>query len=389
VKKKYIFSTLFILLIVGLGIFVWLEIHKQTQTSLLKQPKSAFPLTLKWTKALDGSGYGSPIYQDGLVFFSTNNLGFTSSWHGLEAITGDLVWSQQVEGRSSSLDCLTSTYLVIHGFEGFLSLNPKSGEIVWRGEDDRWDTTCSNELVVAVVPRGTLKAFDISTGELRWRTSLSDANFYSIIYQGMVHELLGVANGTFYIIDPDTGKILRSLDNELPFGLTDSSTIIDGQLFSEGGVMDTRTGELTRLEISSGFPPALLHHRIYFSAFDKGVVALDRETFQEEWTYLPSSPIQAKNAILVTLTKVAVLDNIGYVILSDATLRAFDLETGQELGYWQPDDEILSNWPSGCLGNPRIGPNRCTAGVLAGLTVAEDILIVSFGGDKLYALGKP
>ena len=73
---------------------------------------------------------------------------------------------------------------------------------------------------------------------------------------------------------------------------------------------------------------------------------------------------------------------IGYVIFSDLTLRAFDIETGNELGYWQPSNLSILHQAT-CF------PLRpgCMQLDSAGLTTSEDTLFVSFGDGKLYAFG--
>ena len=81
----------------------------------------------------------------------------------------------------------------------------------------------------------------------------------------------------------------------------------------------------------------------------------------------------------------AVLDGVGYIIFSDVTLGAFDLETGKELGYWQPDKEAMWDWPVCTYPNPRYDCNRAAR---AGLSTSDNTLFVSFGDGKLYAFSK-
>jgi hypothetical protein len=84
------------------------------------------------------------------------------------------------------------------------------------------------------------------------------------------------------------------------------------------------------------------------------------------------------------MSPVAIFDGVGYVIFADATLRAFDLETGREIGYWQPKGADLFYW-SVCTLMPFLG---CTSPSGYGMATSEDTLFVSFGDGKLYAFGK-
>ncbi len=101
---------------------------------------------------------------------------------------------------------------------------------------------------------------------------------------------------------------------------------------------------------------------------------MSRYKYKIKWVY-PSTP----NFIVYSIAPVTILNDVGYVIYSDATLRAIDLETGQELGYWQPDllDRLL--WPV-CVPLPF---PFCTGFSGVGMAASEDTLFVSFGNGKL------
>ena len=81
-------------------------------------------------------------------------------------------------------------------------------------------------------------------------------------------------------------------------------------------------------------PPVIVDDTIYIANGVPGVIARDRETFAVKWHYEPTGKIL--NFPMSSVSPVAVLNGVGYVIFEDVTLRAFDIETGQELGYWQP-----------------------------------------------------
>jgi hypothetical protein len=160
-----------------------------------------------------------------------------------------------------------------------------------------------------------------------------------------------------------------------------------GEFFIGGTVLDATTGRLVHYENRYGSqkPPTVTTDTLYLPSASDGVVAFNRATYNIKWIYPPPPPNPGLAGPLETESSVAILDDIGYVIFSDATLRAFDLETGQELGYWQPRKEDLWDWRVCTFPPP---PVDCIESARAGLTASEDTLFVSFGDGKLYAFGK-
>ena len=63
-----------------------------------------------------------------------SNGWITSHWYGIEANTNEVVWAQSVK-RNSFRRCLNNDYLVVSGSRAFLALNPKTGKIIWGGEE--------------------------------------------------------------------------------------------------------------------------------------------------------------------------------------------------------------------------------------------------------------
>ena len=111
--------------------------------SLLIHPEAPFPLNLRWQNDLGYSTYERPAYQAGQVLFPANGL-ITSRWHGIEAETGEVVWSQPIK-RNSFRRCLTAEYLVISGSGSFATLHPGTGEIIWVKESAQLATCSENK----------------------------------------------------------------------------------------------------------------------------------------------------------------------------------------------------------------------------------------------------
>ena len=361
---------------------------------LFIRPAAPFPLDLKWQVDLGNSTYERPTYQDGLILFPANKS-FSSAWYGLDAQTGQTIWSRSIR-RTSFLRCLTPEHLIVSGPYSLVALNPPNGQVIWSGEIGN-TATCSETSVFSVVPRQFVETRSLSTGQYLWRGINPRYNILGAIYNREADEL--IAGGSI-IVDPDSGNVLRSFEPTfLAYPPTDEGRgpmyLIDrGQLFIGGTVRDAKTGQVLHVEERFGgfAAPTVTQDTIYIAdssedGYVEGVTALDRATYTVKWKYQPQHKLPGFS--LITLSPVAIFDGMGYVIFSDATLRAFDLETGQELGYWQPQGLDLMFWPGCTLPLPQLpNPFDCIHSSGVGMTTSDDTLFVSFGDGKLYAFGK-
>ena len=355
----------------------------------LKQPEVSFPLALRWKIDLGHFTYERPAYQDGLILMPANTR-FSSRWYGINAATGQTVWSQDT-GQFKMLRCLTTDHLVISGQGGNLFvLEPQTGTVIWKGSRRNGTggarAACSEKLVFVADSRSSIYTFDINTGEPSWIVENSKTNLHDPIYNPQVDEVIAYGpEGILNTIDAETGTLERSFEEVSipPYEeWRGSMYVIDqGQLFVNGTVLDATTGRLIHKEdrYSGLVPPVLAGNTIYISDSHQGLVALNRATFDVKWIFQPQNKLEWSP--LVILSQVTILDGIGYVIFSDATLRAIDLETGHELGYWQPKSSDLWRWPICVL---PLDPG-CEKYAKVGMTISDDTLFVSFGDGKLYA----
>lgn len=409
IKPKWIVITLFFVFIfllccrVGQTAYTLFDSSHNVSNRLevFKQAATPFPLVVKWTRSLSKPRRVPLYYQDGLVFFRDND----NIWHALKAHTGAITWSQSLPGRilslpDGSLVCQQPDALIIENGAGLFRIEPQTGKVIWQLNENNWSATCTDDLLVVIIPHGLIKAFDLATGTLRWQdVTPSNQNFTSyLVYNREAQTLLGLVRNPdrsvnreiLHTIEAETGHILHSMDD--PFssggmllGLGKGSLVDEGRLFAHGTVLDLATDQISRkpYPIGWGIEPTITAEKIYVPADDDGVWAVNRDTLRFRWQYIPTSPLQDQGVTLGTLTEMVILDNVGYIILSDATLRAIDLDSGKELGRWQPEDEVLAYWPLGCLNYPLGDCNP------ANITASEEMVIVSFGGNKLYALGRP
>lgn len=370
-----------ILLILCLSAILLLGYFRSGQNHQITILAVSFPLKLKWQVELGNFTYERPAYQEGLVLLPASRL--NNYWYGVEAKTGQIVWSQEIDSYTY-LRCLTTQYLVVSGYSALVSLKTQTGEIVWQGERAR-AASCSDEQVFfSGVPRDSISTFDFSTGKPIWQGTTPRKSFGGLIYNPERKEIIAHETnvpGDLYFIDSQTGMLRQSFHQETLYIPDDGGRgpmyLIDrGELFLGGTVLDAKTGTLIHKEEHySSTPPTVTADTMYLSAYQVGVVAFDRTDYVVKWVYQP----QSSNP-LSPLGPIAILDGVGYVIFSDYTLRAFNLITGQEIGYWRPaiDDAL---WWSVCFAPPFYCKDRSRAG----LATSDDMLFASFGDGKLFA----
>lgn len=345
---------------------------------------ASFPLSLKWEADLGNSTYERPAYQQGVVFFPANSL-ITSYWYGIDATTGQIIWIRQTP-QNSYLRCLNLNYLVVSGDNSLLALKTTDGGVAWKGKR-AYTATCSDEVIFfSAYYRDTFYAVSIPNGQKLWTFMPDEMKNWSelkgytglgtLVYNPERDEL--IASGAV-IISPTSGKIIRVLHPTLVIDISSKELVNRGQIFFGGTVLDVQTGQMLHKEerYISDLPPTVTADTVYLASGSK-VVALNRDTYEVKWVYSPQGLLP-----LYTTSSIAVLNGIGYVIYSDATLYAIDLNTGQEQGHWQPGIFDLLFWP--CI-IPQSPNCRSQTGV--GMTTSDDSLFASFSNGKLYAFGR-
>jgi outer membrane protein assembly factor BamB len=383
-RHKIVFLVALILLIM-----VPLALYRAVTVSHLIRSEAYFPLKLKWQVDLGRSAYDRPAYQDGLVISTANGLIF-SKWYAINANTGNLIWTRLIS-RGNFRRCLTPQNLVLSGPWSLIVLQTQTGATIWeQTRPPAYTATCSTDTIFSTgVPRDSILAYAIASGQQLWSGTEPMKSFHGLVYNPETEEIIAkdiIEPGDFYIVDAQTGVLLGSFEKQAdpptevnsdhgPILLVDQN-----ELFIGGTVQNAQTGQVIHKEdqYKTVVPPTVTTDTMYLSAFFKGIVAFDRTDYSIKWVYQPqpSDP-------LTPLAPIVNLDRTGYVIFSDATLRAFDLETGDELGYWQPEASDLWWWPM-CS----FPPFLCDESAKAGLAVSDDTLFVSFGDGKLYAFSK-
>ena len=298
------------------------------------------PLQLAWTQNIGSNIYmTSPVIHKGNVLVASmdeNNTG-KSSIVSIDIQTGNINWSYAVRHSIKNSIAASAGLLLAQDVEGYLyaihtatgklawekklnvkrvhppliegvainndivyagsgtglcAIRLKDGKELWR--NDTWQqnhgstTTLSirNNVLIASSHWGELFAHDAVNGKLLWRESKDGIRHRSssAVMQGSVLYL--TSDSSLFIIEAQTGRIL--VRKELPYNVNVASS------------------------------PLVTENEIIFGTAKHGVIALDRKTLNEKWTFrtgdamiytspyvgkpagnIESSPVMAGSAILI------------------------------------------------------------------------------------------
>jgi outer membrane protein assembly factor BamB len=157
-----------------------------------------------------------------------------------------------------------------------------------------------------------------------------------------------------------------------------TAIVENGKLYYGAFVMDaaTATPVCVHPEYAGSLNPGDLFYDlplidgVLYISTSSSVVAFDTVACQPRWEYQPQARVGGKRPRVVS--NPAVLNGIVYAIFSDATLRAINQQSGQEIGYWQAEAVKYS---------------RSNDQAIPGVVASNDMLIASFGNGQLYAFG--
>ncbi|MCP4369738.1 MAG: PQQ-binding-like beta-propeller repeat protein [Deltaproteobacteria bacterium] len=202
-------------------------------------------------------------------------------------------------------------------------------------------------------------------------------------------DLLRCLTSGYLVLSPDTGiSVLGKQTGEISWKDNEPShaeTCSDDLIFARGtrgnvGAKDITTGEIVWWGDKYG--------RLKYKSETDELIALGYNGVDVIDPLSGNVQYSLENADLISDSATsarAILDGVGYEI-TYSTLRAIDLDTGQEIGYWQPSPIDLFLSPA-CVTLPPI-PNCILLPSQAGVTVSKDTLFASFGDGKLYALSQ-
>jgi len=322
---------------------------------------------VKWSFATGGRIVSSPVTQDGVIFFGSDD-GYV---YAVDAANGRQVWRRGTKGPVSATPAIDHGVLYIGSFDGkFYALDARTGAPKWKfsnaGErqfeakgihgwqpksqtiPDPFDIYLSSPVVVNGTVYfgsgdGNLYALDANSGEQRWKFATGDVVHASPAYaDGVVY--VGSWDSYFYAIDAASGKERwRFHGGEDPLihnqiGFQSSPSVANGVVYtgcrdSNLYAIDAATGkEKWRFNNNASWvitSPAVTQGKVFFATSDSALYhVLDAATGksvlqQEDKAYMFSSP--------------AIAGDVVYIGVTNGTLEARDVASGTLLWDFQTE----------------------------------------------------
>lgn len=210
-------------------------------------------LAKKW-KVTVGIGEAGPVLVGDKVFVFARQGGDEVTLC-LDAATGKEVWKDKyataaVKGAASGFPGPRSTPAVGEGkvctlgVNGVVScLDAASGKVLWRKEKSKPQFCTSTSPIIVdgkcIVFAGALTAFDLATGEEKWKWSGAEAGYGSPVLMtvGGVKQVVTPAMGTLAGVALDDGKLLWQVKLSGGYSSNYSTPLFDNDIvyYSEAG----------------------------------------------------------------------------------------------------------------------------------------------------------
>jgi len=350
-----------------------------TQTLVNVSAIQDFPLHLLWTFQA-----GRPIHIPPRVAAEVvlaTMYGPPSVTHiALEPGTGKELWQYPVydaKGIYAGAVITTKNTLVVADRMQVKAVDLVTGQLVWQ-VDDRdivWGIAASSDSVFSI-SRKFITAINMASGEIVWRIESAAFNPSDIYYNDQTNHVV-VQGKALYLINPATGVVLSTIEAR---GCSESGQLYNSRIYCGSKVYEAETGITVSDKDFNAFPayvftPLIEENTIYVSTKTGTVLAVDLDTMLPKWEYIPLHRGEGLRPEIIS--NVAVLGTVGYAVATDATLRAFDISSGQEVGWWQALG-VVDWWHGG------EGPVSDAVPV-TGVASDGSRLYASLGFDTVYA----
>ena len=334
----------------------WTNLLGNARHMGVAQDTLSLPLQLNWVNNVEGNIYmASPVIADNRLYIATvdEDINNRSAIICLNATTGEKVWKYSTKGSIKNTIALEKGNVFAQDIYGNLyAVNAETGKLSW-----------SKKLQVKVVPalldglatadgkvfagsgKG-LAAFDAVNGKELWRnTEWEQHEGCTATLAIDENVVIGHSHwGALHANDLRTGKHLWALSD---YGLRNRSAspcMKDGLLYlishSSFFIIEPQTGKIIvqkalgyNVDVTS--TPLITADEIIFGTAEKGVVALDRRTLDQKWNFqtkeslIFSSPY-TRNPSCTVETSPVLSGDIVYVAASDGVIYGLDRRTGKQ-----------------------------------------------------------
>lgn len=312
------------------------------------------PLQINWVNNIGANIYfSSPIIFENVVYVAAldEELRGEGGVYALDALSGELVWKYTTRNSVKNTIVVESGNVFAQDGEGYLyAIDAKTGKLSWEKKLKSptlpvvIEGLASNNGVVYAGTGKTLSAYEAKSGNQIWNNTKWSVNQGATSTISATNELLilGTQWGGLYGHDVKTGEFKWCLSKE---GISDrgSSPAMHSDLayfISRNSlfVINAQTGDIvTKKEFNYNLDatstPLVTEKLIVFGTVDNGLLALDRESFEEKWTIttLPSLVYTAPYRSFPVNTVETSPVQVGNLIVfgaSDGVLYGVNVETG-------------------------------------------------------------
>lgn len=350
-----------------------------SQTSDFSQ-SSAFPLTLQWKYEMQGNLSTSPLYAQGVIIERFDKKGsFDDVFIALDANTGELLWQYRTNGSIGFfeyLEGISQEQLILAGNSQVVAIDFKTGRETWRFNNITGIHSISaSEKAVFVSAQYKVVALDTASGTVKWVNTSFPRYFFPLQYDPESDRVLVLADNFFWV-DAQTGETIATLNVAQSDLLSNCKflQLYNNHLYCETISFDIGTEELAIYNFGENdylWSPLIKSNTMYLRSDMGTIKAVDLNTMTLKWEYLPQKNGEEINPEIIS--NISVMGTTGYAIADDATLRAFDIYSGEEVGWWK--SPYVADWRTTDQVYITI-PGVSTNGLSQ--------LYVSFGDNKLY-----
>ena len=312
-------------------------------------------MQLAWVRNVGENIYMSaPLVHDGAVYVATTDENETgkASVVKIDAVTGNIIWRCKMKSSIRNSIAIESGKVFAQDVSGRLyAVDALNGSLVWEKDMKVGVTPPINDGLIAangVLYAGTGKqlcAYDAATGKQLWQNTgwNRGEGCTATLSLGNNGVLIGHAHwGALHANDAATGKHLwASSDGEL--WQRSSSPAMWGEMMYLVSmrylfVMESRTGKVIvrkklNYDANVSTVPLVTDKEIIFGTSDNGILALDRQTYEEKWHFktrnaIISSAPYTGNLPATVETSALLVGNTVLMGASDGFVYAIDRNNG-------------------------------------------------------------
>lgn len=352
-----------------------------TQSVIKVATAQNFPLHLLWTFQADRPIHIPPRAATRVVLATL--YGPPSIIHiALDPNTGKEFWQYPVDdakGIYVDASLIRENTLIVAEKMQVKAVNLATGQLMWKvGDRDMLWGIATSATSVFSISRKFITAIDIASGEILWRIESAAFMPSDIYYNDQTGHVVVLGRPTRYLIDPATGVVLSTIEDAS--GCSEHGQLYNSRIYCGSHVYEAETGITISDNNFNAFPvyvftPLIEENTMYVSTKTGTVLAVDLDTMLSKWEYIPLHSGEGLRPEIIS--NVAVLGTVGYAVATDATLRAFDISSGQEIGWWQAPG-VVDWWRGGKDGVSDAIP-------VTGVDSDGSRLYASFGFDTLYS----